>query len=150
MIRAATPNDLKAIVRIEQTAQSHGWTPQQLADELKRPNGHMLVATTGDMVIGFAVGWSVAEEAHILDVAVCPDERRHGVGRRLVEALLQACGDPVALLEVRVSNTPARRLYESLGFRTVGRRPNYYKDGEEALLMTLDSANPEVVLLGER
>ncbi|MEE2750023.1 MAG: ribosomal protein S18-alanine N-acetyltransferase [Myxococcota bacterium] len=150
MIRAATPSDLNAIAQIEQATQSHGWTFQQLADELERPNGHLLVATTNSEVIGFAAGWSVAEETHILDVAVSASERRNGVGRALVEALLTLCGNPIAMLEVRDSNTPARALYESLGFKTVGRRERYYKDGEAAVLMTLESANAEVILLGER
>jgi len=149
MIRNATVEDLQEIVRIEQASQSHGWTPQQLAEELERSNGHMLVAIADKSVIGFVVGWSVAQETHILDVAVCPSRRRTGIGRALVNALLRACGNPVALLEVRASNGAARRLYESLGFQIVGKRENYYKDGEGALLMTLDSTNPEVIFLGK-
>ncbi len=109
----------------------------------------MLVATADKSVIGFVVGWSVAQETHILDVAVCPHHRRQGVGRALVNALLRACDNPVALLEVRASNRAAQQLYESLGFQVVGKREKYYKDGEGALLMTLDSANSEVVLLGK-
>jgi len=150
MIRAATTDDLNAIAQIEQEAQSHGWTAQQLAEELNRSGGHMLVATADNQVVGFAVGWSVAEETHILDVAVCRHKRRDGIGRSLVEALLKTCGNTVAMLEVREGNTPARTLYESLGFKTVGKRAHYYKDGEAAVLMTLNSANAEVVLLGER
>lgn len=149
MIRSATEQDLPAMVEIERDAQVHQWTAQQLAEELSRPSAHVLVAQSDGIVTGFVVGWSVADETHVLYVAVAPAHRRKGTGRALVKALLKKANNPVALLELHVGNANALRLYESLGFQGVGSRSNYYKDGEDALLMTLDSANTEEVLLGK-
>ena len=79
---------------------------------------------------------------HILNLAVHPGHRRRSIARRLLaEALAQArtLGAELAWLEVRPSNLAALALYESFGFRQVGRRPRYYDDThEDALLLTLD------------
>jgi ribosomal-protein-alanine N-acetyltransferase len=84
----------------------------------------------------------VLEEMHIINLAVHPEHRRKGIARRLLtEGLAQAraLGAELAWLEVRPSNAPARVLYESFGFKEVGRRPRYYDDtNEDALLLTLE------------
>lgn len=79
------------------------------------------------------------QEAELLRIAVLPEARSRGLGRDL----LSACQDRLGLegiltlhLEVRVSNTPARRLYEALGWKATGLRPKYYRDGEDAALYT--------------
>jgi ribosomal-protein-alanine N-acetyltransferase len=89
----------------------------------------------------------MVDEAHVTTFAVDRRWRRRGVGERLLLALLDlavARRAREATLEVRLSNMPARRLYEKYGFRPVGIRPRYYSDnGEDALIMTsgaLDSA----------
>ena len=88
----------------------------------------------------------MVDEAHITTFAVDPRWRRRGVGERLLLALLDlslARGAREATLEVRLSNMPARQLYEKYGFRPVGIRPRYYSDnGEDALIMTTDAARP--------
>ena len=74
-----------------------------------------------------------------MNLAVRPEARRQGLGRRLMEALwarLMELGDESLTLEVRASNTPAIALYEGLGFVQVGRRPRYYeKPREDALIL---------------
>ncbi|HJU84228.1 MAG TPA: GNAT family N-acetyltransferase, partial [Holophagaceae bacterium] len=84
--------------------------------------------------------WSVlrlAGEAELLRVAVYPAARRRGLGRRLLEACeaeLRALGIAELHLEVRVTNTAARALYEACGWRAAGLRPGYYRDGEDAAI----------------
>lgn len=92
-------------------------------------------------VLGYICFWVVADELHVLNVAVHRAYRRRGVGRDL---LLRAIhegrirGVRKALLEVRSTNMGARRFYQSLGFRVVGERPRYYgRNGEPAVLMDL-------------
>lgn len=88
---------------------------------------------------GFA-RWSAvpaAGEAELLRIAVAPSARRSGLGRALLrasEAGLGAVGIHQLHLEVRASNAAARSLYESEGWRPVGARPRYYRDGEDAVL----------------
>ena len=74
----------------------------------------------------------------MMNLAVAPEARRQGTGRALVLALVDALtekGSHSLMLEVRVSNTPARTLYESLGFSQVGRRPKYYVNPKEDALI---------------
>jgi len=89
------------------------------------------------------------DEAHIATIAVHPDYRHRGIGRRLLaEGLLQAAegGAVKSLLEVRAGNTEALHLYYGLGYKAVGLRPNYYQtEQEDALLLNLDPLDVEVL-----
>jgi ribosomal-protein-alanine N-acetyltransferase len=92
--------------------------------------------------VAFCNYWHVADELHILNVAVHPDERRRGHAARLLRHILDEAKQEkvrVVSLEVRVSNHAAAALYQRFGFRAVGVRPKYYaNDGEDALLMDLE------------
>jgi ribosomal-protein-alanine N-acetyltransferase len=92
-------------------------------------------------VVGYLCLWEVADEVHITNVAVRPDARRHGIARGLLGTVLDDArtrGFKVVVLEVRPSNRQAIALYESFGFRVVGRRRGYYYDtGEDALVMEI-------------
>jgi ribosomal-protein-alanine N-acetyltransferase len=91
----------------------------------------------------------MVDEAHVTTFAVDPRWRRRGVGEQLLLALLDlavARRAREATLEVRLSNMPARRLYEKYGFKPVGIRPRYYSDnGEDALIMTTDALESPAV-----
>ena len=90
--------------------------------------GH--VAWQGGDPAGFILARDLGEEAEILSVGVLPLYRRRGVGRALIETVVADAKDrPIAsiVLEVASDNEPARRLYATLGFTQVGRRPRYYR-----------------------
>ena len=84
----------------------------------------------------------VRDQAEIMNLAVHPDSRRQGMGNSLMTTLLDYCrihGVQWISLEVRMSNVPAIRLYQSCGFKEVGRREKYYTDtGEDALVLQLE------------
>jgi [ribosomal protein S18]-alanine N-acetyltransferase len=90
-------------------------------------------------ILGYICFWLVAEEIQLLNLAIHPNYRRQGVGRYLMEFLLQQARGKKVLtisLEVRPSNQAAQGLYRSLGFRVIHRRPGYYgPEGEDALVM---------------
>jgi len=92
--------------------------------------------------VAFAGMWLVLDEGQVANVAVAPAWRQKGLGRQLMEQLILRCmalGGRSLSLEVRESNLPARNLYDSLGFRTVGLRKGYYtQPAEDAVLMQLD------------
>jgi ribosomal-protein-alanine N-acetyltransferase len=142
-IRPAGLADVKAIWAIEKKSFPLPWPRLSFLAELGHPLSHNLVAGPPPPepweTWGYIVFWVVADEMHLLNLAVHPGRRRRGVARALLaEALDQARGRGagVAWLEVRPSNAPALNLYESFGFKEVGRRPRYYDDtGEDAILL---------------
>jgi ribosomal-protein-alanine N-acetyltransferase len=102
-----------------------------------------LVAEADDEIVGYSVGLPEVDEGEILNLAVAPAGRRHGVGRALVEHVLEALiarGARQVYLEVRESNAPARALYAGRGFKEVGRRTQYYRRPvEDAIVLRLDA-----------
>jgi [ribosomal protein S18]-alanine N-acetyltransferase len=135
--------DLPAIHVIERESFSTPWPPQAYRQELEHNRlAHYIVARCGDEVVGFAGMWLLVDEAHVTTFATRAGWRRHGIGARLLLALLDlavARGAHEATLEVRPSNLPARHLYERYGFKVVGLRPRYYSDNnEDALIMTTE------------
>lgn len=141
-IREWRPRDLPDIDRIEIASFVEPWPPETFRSEMSSERARGLVAchTTqeGESVVGFSLCWVVADELHLLVLAVDPAYRRLGVARALMDELeWQALGEDLAWidLEVRPSNDAARDLYETLGFSVVGVRPRYYNNREDALLM---------------
>ena len=135
--------DLPIVHAIEQASFDSPWPPDAYRSELQTNRlAQYLVAHAGDDIAAYAGMWLMVDEAHIITFAVHPAWRRQRIGERLLLALLdvaQDAGAHEATLEVRLSNLPARRLYEKFGFRPVGLRPRYYSDnGEDALIMTTD------------
>lgn len=137
IIREATRADLPALVALEaRTMGVDVWTPTQVEEELSRPGAVVLVGEDDAGIVGLAFGWVVFDELQVLQIAVDPAVRQRGWGRRLLGALEAAArGADVSFLEVRVDNDPAIRLYVAAGYRVVGRRPRYYADGVDAIVL---------------
>jgi [ribosomal protein S18]-alanine N-acetyltransferase len=135
--------DLADVQAIERASFTTPWPEHAYRTELETNRlASYLVARVGDRVVAYGGVWSMVDEAHITTFAVHPGWRRRGIGERLLLALLDlaiARRAREATLEVRLSNLPARRLYEKYGFRPVGLRPRYYSDDQEdALIMTTE------------
>lgn len=138
------PEDLPHVLAIERESFANPWSDALFLQELQIPFSRIVVVRpAGDdaaPVVGYLCRWVVADEIHVLNVAVHPGHRRSGAGGVLVhEALREArerCAAAVTL-EVRRSNAWARRLYASFGFAEVGTRCDYYGRGEDALIMRL-------------
>ena len=141
-IRAMDAGDLDRVVEIEAASFADPWSRALIVAELGNGLARPLVAEVAGRVEGFIFAWIVADEVHILDLAVDPALRGNRIGSELTLAALksgQREDAAYAVLEVRRSNAAARRLYATLGFRVVGRRPGYYQDnGEDALVMMAD------------
>jgi [ribosomal protein S18]-alanine N-acetyltransferase len=157
-IRRMTEADIAAAALIDRLSFSLPWSEYSFKHEVTaNPNSRAWVAekqTAPDMkeLIGVLVVWLVLDEAHIGTIAVHPHHRREGVGRSLlVKGMVEAAQEGAVLvyLEVRRSNEAAIRLYQELGFQTVGERKRYYQDnGEDALLMTLPDLKTTISKLG--
>src|SRR3954470_16087402 len=131
VISPATINDVQSVVAIEQEAFSDPWSTNAFEDALEHPAVYFACARSGGRdVVGYVVAWFAADEGEIANLAVAPAAWGGGVGRRLLDAALNAAaarGTAAVYLEVRDSNERARRLYQSSGFEEVGRRTRYYR-----------------------
>lgn len=147
-IDRATEADVDAIQTLERACFGQAWTREQYLNELADTRlTYSLVARERELVVAYASLQTFGDEAHIPSVAVRPEYRRRGLGRRLVERLLRHAverGVAEVWLEVRSRNEPAIALYEQRGFVTAGRRRNYYDEPlDDGLLMVLRLASDE-------
>lgn len=133
---------LDAIMAIEVEAYPEPWTLRMFQDEIRMARSYFYVGFLGEELAVYGGFWLVIDEAHITSVAVKDSYRGRGLGRKLMDYLLdeaEVAGATRATLEVRVSNQVARNLYVSLGFRPVGIRKGYYpKNNEDAVVMLKD------------
>lgn len=136
-----TADHLDEIAALERVCFSAPWSRNMLAEELDNACAAFLTALDDEgHVVGYAGLQVVLDEGYIANVAVLPDCRRQGVAGKLLQVFLDfAAAHALSFLtlEVRASNYAAITLYGSRGFRSVGRRKNYYEHPQEdAILMT--------------
>ncbi len=105
------------------------WSASAISTLLGTPGTVGLVALDANgEAVGFAIGRAIADEGEVLTLCVSPAARRRGVGTALMGELRERLAPRNRiLLEVATTNQPARRLYESLGYRQVGHRSAYYR-----------------------
>lgn len=122
------------IAALETRCFSDPWPEAAILPELTNELSLWLVAVSGEEVLGYVGSQTVLQESDMMNLAVAPEYRRQGIARALVTALCRALaeqGSRCLTLEVRASNEAAIRLYASMGFAPVGRRPNYYSHPKE-------------------
>lgn len=133
--------DLAEVLEVENSVYAQAWTADNFRSEFSRLISCPLCLKKAGRVAAYCFFWLMPPEVHLLNVAVREEYRGLGLARRLLAAMMaigRGGGADTFFLEVRPSNLPAMGLYQSLGFSVVGRRPKYYENGEDALLMTLD------------
>ena len=139
------PSDLDEIMTIERASFSYPWSPRFFLQELRVPCARSLLAVLGGKTVGYIVYWLLPSEVDIHNLAVRPTYRRQGIGRSLLQGVVEEAkrnGASKVTLEVRKSNEAAQRLYHFLGFVARGVRKGYYSDdGEDALAMVLEFEN---------
>lgn len=135
---------LSQVMAIERQSYEFPWSETIFADCLHAGYSAWVLTTAEEEVLAYALLAMGAGEAHVLNVCTAPTHRRLGLARSLLQHLImisRAADLDRVLLEVRVSNTQGRGLYESLGFRRIGLRPRYYpgRDArEDAVVLALD------------
>lgn len=134
-LRDATAADAAALTALENACfPGDTWSEGSLLSHLSTPLSFACLMEDGGEVIGYASGRAIPPEAEVYRVAVLPRARRRGIGLSLLGALelrFAEHGCDRFFLEVRASNTPATRLYESLGYEKVGVRRRYYRAPDE-------------------
>jgi ribosomal-protein-alanine N-acetyltransferase len=139
---------LNQVLEIEEASFPAPWSYYAFAYEILQNNlAHYIVVMSGQEVVGYSGMWLVLDEAHITNVAVHPDYRQKSIGKSLMLEMMRLAvlnGSTKMTLEVRPTNTAARRLYEQLGFVEKGRRKRYYTDNnEDAIIMWKDNLTGE-------
>lgn len=138
-IEPMTRKDLTEVIEIERASFRDPWHPIAFERELENEFSRALTARDAEgRVVGYAIYWVAGPEYHLLNIAVREDCRRRGIGRLLMNRIIaEALRDKVEFiaLEVRPTNVAARAMYRKYGFITVGTRPRYYHDGEDAEVM---------------
>ncbi|MDX8392767.1 MAG: ribosomal protein S18-alanine N-acetyltransferase, partial [Mariprofundaceae bacterium] len=143
-IRPADTGDIYAVYQLNCAAFSEAWSVMALGMWQQRGDDLDVCYDENNRLAAYYLGQDVLDEVHIMQIAVAPEFRRTGLGKRLMQYEIEhkcAKGMATMHLEVRASNLAAQALYQSLGFTTVGTRPNYYSPipdkplGEDAVLM---------------
>lgn len=140
-IRDVHPSDLGAVAELERISFPIPWRREFFASEVGTDyRFNRVVRASGGMLAGYVFCAFAGGEIHVNKIAVDPAYRRRGVARLLMKEVLDFAARILTeeiYLEVRPSNLPARNFYSQLGFRDVGRRSQYYADGEDAIVMSL-------------
>ena len=150
-LRRLQLRDLNGVEEIERTSYPTPWSRSMFAGEVSKPSSICLGAfdTEEGRLAGYLIVSRYVDAWHVMNIAVSPDYRRHGIARQLLNELFERTADDEQrgyTLEVRVSNKDAIKLYEHMGFRSRGVRRGYYTDNrEDALIMWRD---PEPVARG--
>ena len=139
-IRNALPEDCPQLAHLEAEVTQLPWSAAQYAGSLSAGHRFWVCEEEGG-IVAWAVTLSVLDEAELLNIATAAPRQGRGLARALLDALcagLAAQGCTLLRLEVRESNTRARRLYTSGGFAESGVRKHYYRSAngrEHAILM---------------
>ena len=137
---------LNDCIYLDQTSLNGLWTKSQWERELTHPKRICLGVEElkTKKLLGLCSAWLVLEELQITFIAVHPMHHRKGLGRFLLKDLIKrskSLQTNQINLEVKYNNEPAKAFYKSMGFKTVGHRSNFYKDGSDALLLNKEVNN---------
>lgn len=134
-VRPASAEDLDGVAAVGRRAFAAAWSREALGAELGRADSIFLVAPGA----GYALARVVESDCRLLDLAVAEDGR--GVGRALLDALRAAAkarGCAKVSFEASAANARALDFYAKAGARVVGRRPKFYYDGSDAVLLDIE------------
>ena len=137
-LRKMRSSDLPGVMAIERANYQFPWEEDIFRDCFKA-NYNCWVCEEQDVVLGYCILSMAVDEAHILNICVAPSEQGQGIGRKMLENLIETARGraETMFLEVRPSNTVAIALYEKMGFNQIGIRKGYYqaKNGREDAIM---------------
>ena len=137
MIKRLNKNDIEDILYLENKCFLDAWTEKMLLSELDKENSFFFGKCIENKMVGYILLNVCVDEAEILKICVENMHREKGIGKELIDyAICNIKNINYVNLEVRKSNTPAINLYLKTKFEIVGERKKYYKDNEDAVLMT--------------
>ncbi len=138
-VRKANSADIADLVFIEEECFSTPWSRKSFAESFSHSPWHFFVAIEEKKIVGYGGVYIILDEGQISNIATLPAFRGKGIAKSILNEIFSVCraeGCERITLELRESNSVARKLYESCGFVEVGKRPNFYSNpSETAILM---------------
>ena len=138
MITKMEQDHIPQIAELEKICFNDPWSENSISSELNNRLSCWLVAMEEDVIVGYVGSQTVLGETDMMNIAVHPNYRKCGIATELINTLISVLsgqGSHSLMLEVRMSNEPAKRLYTNLGFEAVGIRKNYYRNPKEDALI---------------
>lgn len=129
---------IDGLVKVEEECFNSGFARNTFEKELGNKLAFYIVALENNEVLGYAGMWNMCGSADIMNVGVRPAHRRRGIAEAMLVKIEEHCVAECVFeinLEVRVGNTPARRLYEKMGYDEIAVRKGYYDGREDAVIM---------------
>ena len=129
--------DISSVYKIERLLFNDPWPKKSFRTEIRQNNiSYPFIVEEYNEIVGYIICWYYLEELHIGNIAVIPDRHGQGLGKLMLDKVLEYFSDyNKAFLEVRESNKKAINLYSAFGFEVIYRRRAYYSNGEDALVM---------------
>jgi [ribosomal protein S18]-alanine N-acetyltransferase len=141
IVRQMYVNDIDRIMEIERKSFVAPWSKTMFEETIFSPISQGLVIEHNNIIVGYIVFYTVDVEAHIMNLAVDPAERKQGYARQMLDYVIKSFRErniSECYLEVREHNGAAQGLYGHFGFEVIGRRKKYYPEtNEDALVMQL-------------
>lgn len=143
IIRKMEIEDLEKVLPIAATDPSNPWSRNMFLQEFSQPSSYCFLLSDrrnghSENPLGFICFRNLEDESELLSIAIAPDYRQKGLGKRLMEFYIDFCeakGVKKYYLEVDSQNISALRLYQSFSYKEVGKRKNFYKGKNDALIM---------------
>ena len=140
VIEPMQEKDIDSVVNISILSFPSPWSKESFETELgNNKYARYVIARQNGIVVGYGGMWLVIDESHVTNIAVHPEYRGFGIGKALLDAMINICKDefiPCMTLEVRFSNIIAQNMYKEFGFKSEGIRKKYYQDtGEDGIIM---------------
>ena len=138
-IRRMTLEDVESVYALSKECFSEPWSLESIKQEVNNAVASYFVAEQENVIVGYVGLWHVLDEGEVINIAVSTQVRRQGIGEALMQQLFEEAKKyllTIIHLEVRKSNTAARRLYEKYGFKEIAVRKGYYHHPlEDAIIM---------------
>ena len=131
------PEDAAEIFELEKKIFKDAWSFQSFLNEINdKKISYPFVLLEGTEIVGYAVVLFVLDELHLNNIAVPSEHRGKGYGKAMMKHILEKFSEHQEIfLEVRQSNQVAIEMYKKFNFEQIYRRPNYYANGEHAIVM---------------
>lgn len=140
LIKRGQEEDTDKILKIEIVSFQNPWSKESIVEDISnKDRSYYYLISESDEIVGYISIWLILDEISINNIAISKQYRGKGYGKLLIEKIFELGKEKEVrnyILEVRESNVEAIGLYEKVGFKIIGKRKQFYSNGETALIMS--------------